>query len=53
MAGLPSLVQRARLSQATALYGALTEVGYTVGPAIAAVVLTFAEPAPLLAAEPA
>ena len=50
MAGLPSLVQRARLSQATALYGALTEVGYTVGPAIAALVLTFAEPAPLLAA---
>jgi MFS family permease len=50
MAGLPSLVERERLSQATALYGALTEVGYTVGPAIAALVLTFAGPSPLLAA---
>ena len=50
MAGLPSLVHRARLPQATALYGALTEVGYTVGPAIAAVFLLFAGPSPLLAA---
>jgi MFS family permease len=50
MAGLPSLVNRARLSQATALYGALTEVGYTVGPGIAAAVLLFAGPSPLLAA---
>jgi len=50
MAGLPSLVQRARLSQATALYGALTEIGYTVGPGIAAICLVFAGPVPLLAA---
>jgi MFS family permease len=50
MASLPSLVDRARLSQATALYGALTEVGYTVGPGIAAVCLVFSGPAPLLAA---
>src|SRR5919201_1386851 len=50
MAGLPSLVARERLSQATALYGALTEVGYTVGPGIAAICLVFAGPAPLLAA---
>lgn len=50
MAGLPSLVQRARLSQATALYGALTELGYTVGPGIAAICLVFSGPAPLLAA---
>jgi hypothetical protein len=50
MAGLPSLVQRARLPQATALYGALTEIGYTVGPGIAAICLVFAGPSPLLAA---
>jgi MFS family permease len=50
MAGLPSLVKRARLSQATALYGALTELGYTVGPGIAAICLVFSGPAPLLAA---
>jgi MFS family permease len=50
MAGLPSLVARERLSQATALYGALTEIGYTVGPGIAAAVLLFAGPSPLLAA---
>jgi MFS family permease len=50
MAGLPSLVERARLAQATALYGALTEFGYTVGPGIAAVCLIFAGPSPLLAA---
>ncbi len=49
MAGLPSLVDRTRLPAATALYGALTEVGYTLGPAIAAGVLLFAGPAPLLA----
>ncbi len=50
MAGLPSLVERERLPQATALYGALTEIGYTVGPAIAAVALMFMGPSPMLAA---
>jgi MFS family permease len=50
LAGLPSLVHRARLAEATALYGALTEVGYTVGPALAAVFLLVTGPEPLLAA---
>ena len=39
LAGLPSLVERRRLSAATALYGAITDAGFTAGPAIAAAVL--------------
>ena len=35
MAGLPSLVSRARLPAATSLYGALADVGFTLGPALA------------------
>jgi MFS family permease len=50
MAALPSLVRRDRLPEATSLYGALTEVGYTLGPAIAALVLLVSGPGPLLAA---
>jgi MFS family permease len=41
MAALPSVVSRERLPAATALYGALTEIGYTVGPGLAAIVLLF------------
>ncbi len=39
MAGLPSLVEKRRLPAATALYGAITDVGHTLGPAFAAVML--------------
>jgi MFS family permease len=48
MAGLPEIVGRERLSQATALYGALTEIGFTIGPGAAAVVLLFGGPKILL-----
>jgi MFS family permease len=44
MAGLPEIVGRERLSPATALYGALTEIGFTVGPGLAAIVLLFGGP---------
>jgi len=53
MAGLPSVVSRERLPAATALYGALTEIGYTVGPGAAAVVLLFTGSGVLLAANAA
>lgn len=36
MAGLPSLVAPVRLPAATSLYSALADVGYTLGPALAA-----------------
>jgi MFS family permease len=44
LAALPSLVQERRLSAATSAYGAIADLGYTGGPALAAVVLTFAAP---------
>jgi MFS family permease len=53
MASLPTVVSRRRLPEATALYGALTEIGYTVGPGLAAVVLLFAGPNALLGANAA
>jgi MFS family permease len=53
MAGLPSVVSRERLPAATALYGALTEIGYVVGPGVAAVVLLFTGSGVLLAANAA
>jgi hypothetical protein len=53
MAGLPSVVSRERLPAATALYGAITEIGYTVGPGLAAVVLLFSGSGVLLAANAA
>jgi hypothetical protein len=43
MAGLPSLVSPARLPAATSLYGALADVGFTVGPAIAGLGLLLAD----------
>ena len=43
MAGLPSLVSPARLPAATSLYGALADVGFTLGPALAAVGLLLAD----------
>lgn len=36
LAGLPSLVERKRLPAATAVYGAIADLGFTVGPAMAA-----------------
>lgn len=42
MSGLPSLVSPARLPAATSLYGALADVGFTVGPALAGVGLLLA-----------
>jgi MFS family permease len=53
MAGLPSVVSRERLPAATALYGAITEIGYTVGPGLAAIVLLFSGSGVLLAANAA
>ena len=42
LAGLPSLVEEERIAPATALYGALTDLGRTLGPAIAALVFAVA-----------
>jgi MFS family permease len=44
LAGLPSLVPPRRLPAATALYGALADVGFTLGPALAAVGLLLTSP---------
>jgi hypothetical protein len=41
LAGLPSLVEEHRVPAATSLYGAIADLGFTVGPAVAAVVLLF------------
>jgi MFS family permease len=46
---LPSLVGEQRLPAATALYGALADLGYTVGPALAAGLLLVLDPAGLTA----
>jgi MFS family permease len=51
LAGLPEVVDRGRLSQATALFGALTELGYTLGPAVAALTFVFTGPKWLLVAD--
>ena len=48
MAGLPSLVSPARLPAATALYGALADVGFTLGPALAGVGLLLVSPETLM-----
>ena len=42
MAGLPSLVSPAGLPAATSLYGALADIGFTLGPALAGVGLLLA-----------
>lgn len=44
MAGLPSLVRKDRLPAATSLYGVLADLGYTAGPALAALGLLVASP---------
>src|SRR5690242_1948038 len=53
LAGLPEVVERSRLSQATALFGALTEIGYTLGPGIAALTFLVTGPKALLLADAA
>jgi Transmembrane secretion effector len=49
LAGLPSLVDRERVTAASSVYGAILDLGYTVGPGLAAVVLLLASPEALLA----
>jgi MFS family permease len=44
LAALPSLVKPERLPAATALYGAITDLGFIVGPALAALLLLFGGP---------
>jgi MFS family permease len=44
LAALPSLVDEARVPAATSLYGALTDAGRAIGPAIAALGLLLASP---------
>jgi MFS family permease len=41
LASLPGLVRPERLPAATSVYGAIADLGFTVGPAVAAVVLLF------------
>jgi MFS family permease len=44
LAGLPSLVAPERTAAATSLYGAITDFGYTAGPAITAGALVLVDP---------
>jgi MFS family permease len=53
LAALPSLVQPERLPAATALYGAITDLGFITGPAIAALVLLVGGPDIILLANAA
>jgi MFS family permease len=48
LASLPSLVQESRLPAATALYGAIADIGFIAGPAIAALVFLFGGPETIL-----
>jgi len=50
LAGLPSLAGRTHLPAATALFGALDDLGFLLGPALAAGVLALASPEALMAA---
>jgi len=53
MSGLPEIVGPVHLPQATAIYGALTELGFSLGPGLAAIVLLFGSPKVLLLANAA
>jgi MFS family permease len=44
LASLPGLVEPRRLPAATSVYGAIADLGFTAGPALAALVLLFASP---------
>jgi MFS family permease len=48
LAGLPSLVRQDRVPAATSLYGAITDLGFTAGPGIAAACLVLAGPEDIL-----
>jgi MFS family permease len=48
LAAVPSLVKPERLAAATALYGAITDLGFIVGPALAALLLLFGGPEVIL-----
>jgi MFS family permease len=48
LAGLPSLVKRERLPAATALFGAIADIGFIAGPALAAGVLAIGGPEAIL-----
>ena len=50
LSAIPGLVSSERGPAATSAYGAVTDVGYTLGPALAAGVLVFASPEGLLVA---
>lgn len=50
LAAIPSLVAKSRVPAATSLYGAISDLGFTAGPAIAALVLLFTGPEELLLA---
>jgi MFS family permease len=49
LAGMPVLVSRERTASATSLYGAITDIGYTAGPALAGAALIVMSPGALLA----
>lgn len=48
MAAIPSLVAKERVPAATSVYGALTDLGYTAGPALAALGLLLIGPETLM-----
>ena len=48
LAGLPGLVRKERVPAATSLYGAIADLGFTAGPALAAAFLAVAGPAEIL-----
>jgi MFS family permease len=48
LAAIPTLVRPERLPSATALYGAITDVGFIAGPALAALLLVFGGPEVIL-----
>ena len=50
LAALPGLVSRERSAAATALWGSLTDVGYTLGPALAALALLASDAETLMVA---
>ena|SRR5215211_2194882 len=49
LASLPSLVERRRLPAASALYGAVMDVGFVTGPGLGALALLFGAPEAILA----
>jgi len=53
LAAIPSLVKSERLPAATALYGAITDLGFILGPALAALLLLLGGPDAILIANAA